>query len=190
MVAVDWLTVTATVVGGAVALGGSLLAHLLSTRAERRRTIRADRRQGYVDYITALDAAQALLRQLADPADVPSDLAVRARRSFGEAGVFEAREKLLLSADPSVVAPAEQALRLLAALRNAVRDGAKLHTPEYHDVYHPYAAALWGLRRVIRTDLGQPALTPADIDKPDWEERASCDFCQARASVPAPRGPA
>jgi hypothetical protein len=175
---VNWLTLVSTAVGGAVALLGSVLAHWLRSRDERSRSVRADRRHGYVEYLIALDAAHARLRQIADPDDSPEDIAMRARRSFGETGVYEAREKLLLSANPAVVVPAEDALRKLAVLRSAVRDGAKLHTVPYHDAYHPYAEALWRLRSNIRVDLGSAALTASDLDKPSWDEQANCDFCQ------------
>ena len=152
----DWLTLMSTAVGGAVALLGSVIAHSLRSRDERSRSVRTDRKHGYVEYLIALDAAHARLRQIADPDDPPDDITVRARRAFGESGVYEAREKLLLSANPSVVVPAEEALRRLATLRGAVRDGAKLHTMPYHDAYHPYAAALWKLRSSIRWTSAQP----------------------------------
>ena len=183
MCIVDWLTVLSTAVGGAIALLGSIIAFAMRSREERSRSVRADRKHGYVEYLIALDAAHAKLRQIADPDDPPDDIAVRSRRVFGEAGVYEAREKLLLSANPSVVVPAEEALRRLAALRTAVRDGAKLHTMPYHEGYHPYAEALWRLRRSIRVDLGSAALTAKDLDKPSWDEQANCDFCQQHKAI-------
>ena len=183
---VDWLTVISTAVGGAVALLGSVIAHALRSREERTRLLRRDRKRGYVEYLIALDAAHAHVRRIADPDDPPVDVAVQTRRAFAEAGIYEAREKLLLSANPSVVVPAEVALRKLTILRKAVRDGAKLHTVPYHDAYHPYAEALWRLRSRIREDLGSAALQAADLDKPNWDEQANCDFCQQhRAFVAA-----
>jgi hypothetical protein len=182
---VDWPTLLSTLVGGAIALLGSVLAHTLRSRDERRRMISADRRQSYLHYLIAHDKAQARLRQLADPGDEVKDLAVQARRAFGDAGVYEARERLLLAANPAVVAPAELALRRLAALRDEVRDGAQLYTVRYHDAYHPYADSLWALRRVIREDLGSRALSTDDLDRESWDDKAACDFCQRQtASVP------
>jgi hypothetical protein len=185
-VTVDWVTLLSTLVGGAAALLGSVLAHTLRSRDERRRANSADRRQSYIDYLVALDAAQARLRQLAEPEYRPEDLPAQARRVFGEAGIFEGREKLLIAGNPTVVAPAEQALRLLGELRDAVRDGVKLYTVPYHDAYHPYADALWRLRSSIRVDLGGKALTIDDLERTSWDDRASCDFCQASTvAVPA-----
>jgi hypothetical protein len=185
-VTVNWITLLSTLVGASAALFGSVLAHTLRSRDERRRVMSADRRQSYVEYLVALDAAQARLRRLAEPDYHPDDLPTQARRVFGEAGVFEGREKLLIAASMSVVAPAEQALRLLGDLRDAVRDGVKLYTLPYHDAYHPYADALWRLRKSIRVDLGSPALTAADLERTSWDDRASCDFCQSqKVAIPA-----
>jgi hypothetical protein len=183
---VDWLTILSTLVGGAIALLGSVLAHTLRSRDERRRKTSADRQQSYVDYLIAHDKAHARIRQLADPGDVVRDLAVQARRAFGEAGVYEARERLLLAASPPVVAPAELALRRLADLRDKVRDGAQLYTVLYHEAYHPYAESLWALRRVIRADLGARALSTNDLDRESWDDRATCDFCQHQAAAGLP----
>ncbi len=174
-----------TAVGGAVALMGSVIAHALGSREERTRQQRGDRKRGYVGYLVALDAAHAELRRTADPDDPPGDLVVRTRRALGQAGVYEAREKLLLSGNPSVMVPAEETLRKLAALRVAVRDGAKLHTMPYHEAYHPYAEALWRLRARNREALGAKALRAEDGDKRTWDERANCDFCQQHRAVPA-----
>ncbi len=69
--------------------------------------------------------------------------------------------------------------------------GPRLHSGLFHDAYHPFAEALWQLRSGIRVDLGSAALTPADLDKPGWDDQANCDFCQAPASLrpdPGARG--
>ena len=87
----------------------------------------------------------------------------------------------------SVIAPAENALRRLGVLRDAVVDRAKLHTAPFHDAYHPFAEALWRLRSSIRIDLGSAALTPADLDKPGWDDKANCDFCLRQAVIPSRR---
>lgn len=181
----DWLTILATIAGGAAALLGTVLAHSLGSREERKRSNSVARRDSYVAYLVALDAGFGRLRQLADPDDPPDNLTVQVRRAFGEAGVYEARERLLLVGNPSVLGPAEQVLRRLGAVRTAVRDGVKLHTRAFHDVYHPYAEALWRLRVAIRQDLGSAPLTPSDVDKESWDSQAACDFCRTHsAAVP------
>ena len=185
----DWLTILATVTGGAAALLGTVLAHSLSSREQRKRSSSTARRDSYVAYLVALDAAFSRLRQLADPDDPPENLTVQVRRAFGEAGVYEARERLLLVGNPAVLGPAEQVLRRLGDVRSAVRNGVKLRTRPFHDVYHPYAEALWRLRVAIRQDLGSAPLTPADVAKESWDSRAACEFCRSTPAVPQHSSP-
>jgi hypothetical protein len=185
---VDWLTIVATVAGGAAALLGSVLAHTLRSRDERKRANSNERRDSYVAYLVALDAAFGTVRRLADPDMIPDDLRRQASSAFGEAGVYRCRERLLLAGNPSVVSPAEAVLRRLGEMRDAVVAGAKRRTGPYHDAYHPYGEALWQLRLAIRRDLGSDVLNPADLDKETWDSQANCDFCQSRArsvAIPA-----
>jgi hypothetical protein len=190
---VDWLTVLATVAGGAAALFGTLIAHILSSREDRRRENSSERRDSYVAYLVALDAAFGMVRRLADPHETPPDLAGRISQVFGDAGVYRSRERLLLAGNASVVSPAESALRRLGEMRDAVRDGAKRRTLPYHDAYHRYSEALWKLRMSIRKDLGSQVLAPAHVEKETWDSQANCEFCRtqrAAAGMPAQRVPA
>jgi hypothetical protein len=183
---VDWSTVLATVAGGAAALLGSVVAHALTAREERRRANGTERRDAYVDFLVALDAAFGALRRLADPNEVPPDLVSQAQRVFGEAGVYRSRERLLLAGNPSVVSPAEAALRRLGELRDTVREGVKRRTLAYHDAYHPYGEALWRLRMSIRTDLGSELLTPGDLEKETWDSVVNCEFCRVHRAAGVP----
>jgi hypothetical protein len=182
----NWLTILATLAGGAAALFGTVIAHALSTREERRRANSTERRDAYVAYLVALDAAFGKVRHLADPSESPEDLEQGIQRAFGDAGVYRNRERLLLAGNPKVLSPAEEVLRRLAAFRDAVRGGVKRRTVAYHDAYHPYAEALWDLRRAIRQDLGSEDLTLADLERETWDTRSNCAFCRAHAgAVPA-----
>jgi hypothetical protein len=185
---VDWLTILATVAGGAAALLGSVVAHMLGSREQRKRANSTERRDSYIAYLVALDAAFGTVRRLADPDLTPADLSRQAAAAFGEAGVYRSRERLLLAGNPSVVSPAESALKRLGEMRDAVVAGAKRRTIEYHDAYHPYGEALWRLRMSIRRDLGSEVLSPGDLDKETWDSQANCDFCQSQnhaVSIPA-----
>lgn len=183
-VTVDWLTLLATVAGGAAALLGTVVAHALSSREDRRRENSVERRGAYVDYLVALDAGFARLRQLADPDDPPKDLEVQTRYALGAARVYESREKLLLVGNPSVQASAQRALERLSGVRRAIRGGAKLQSSAYHNAYHPYAEALWQLRAAIRHDLGAAELTPADVGRQSWDSQQHCAFCRTH-NLPA-----
>ena len=182
----DWLTLFATVAGGAAALLGTVLAHSLGSREERKRENITERRDSYISYLIALDAAHSRLRQLADPDDPPADLEVQVRRAMAESRVYETRERLLLVGNPAVMGPMERVHERLARLRKAISNGAKLYTMPYHDAYHPYAEALWHLRTVIRKDLGAAPLSPSDLDKQSWDSQAACDFCRQHKSVAVP----
>ncbi len=186
MCTVDWIPLASTAVGAAVALIGTVLADVLRSRGQRDRDNRADRRQSYLDYVLALNAAHSRLRQIAgSTSPIPDpDLHLETGRAIRDNDVYVGREKMLMSADRSVLGAAERALLGLLGLRDAVRTGARTHTVEYHAAYHAYAESIWDLRRAIRADLGGADLAPSDLEKPSWDSRATCSFCQAQASLP------
>lgn len=193
----DWLTVVATLVGGAAALLGTVLAQTLSGREERRRVNVVERRDSYIAYLVSLDGAFSALRTLADPAGIaPGELEAGTQRAMSDAGVYRNRERLLLAGSPSVLSPAEIVLRRLAVMRDAVRAGARRRTPQYHEPYHAYAEALWRLRQAIRADIGSASITLADLERETWDSRATCEQCQkwdreaaAARAIPAQTNP-
>jgi hypothetical protein len=176
---VDWSPFLSTAVGAAVALLGTLLADTLRSRGDRDRDKRSDRRQAYVDFVIALNGAHARLREIGDPRHGVQDADLETSRAFGDNRVYEGREKMLMSADRSVVNPAERAFQALVGIRDAVRDGAKIRTVGYHVHYHVYSKAMWELRQAIRVDLGAGRIVPADLEKPTWDSRDTCEFCNA-----------
>lgn len=187
MCTVDWTTLASTAVGGVAVLAGTVLASTLGNRGQRERDNRADRRQSYLDFVLALNGAHAQLRQIAAKGD-GTDLEYQTNHILGVNGVYEGREKMVLSADRSVLPSAERAFMCLVRLRVAISHGARLHTMEYHSVYHVYASAVWDLRRVLREDLGGGGLSPADLDRPTWDGQETCAFCRANASVSVAAG--
>jgi hypothetical protein len=188
MCTVDLVPLVSTAVGAAVALLGTIVADLLRGRGERDRTSRRDRRKSYLAYVVALDAAHTQLREVADPNHVPQDPRREANQAVTRSRVYENRERLLMSGTPAVLTAGERALVALAKMRRVVGDGFKRQTPEFHDAYHEFAGNLWRLRRAIREDLGASDLSPSDLDKPSWDSRETCTFCQQRLQAPAPAG--
>src|SRR4051794_2083294 len=186
MCAMDWIPLLSTVGGAAIALIGTVMADILRTRGYRDRDNRAERRQSYVDFVLALNAAHANLREVAAAsASSADDRREAVRRAVADARVYEAREQLLMSANKEVVTVAERAFQGLLVVRDAVRAGATLRTVAYHGPYHQYAGALWKLRRTIRHDLGASYLSPKDLDKDGWDGQSTCEVCQtALAAVP------
>ena len=179
------MPLVATVLGAALALGGAMLGDGLRSRTQRYRDHRTERRQSYLEFVTAADAATGRLRVIADPAEGVTELVRETDRAISESKVYEAREKLLMSASPSVIRSAERLLDQLGALRQAVADGAHRDTVPYHTAYHAYAGALWRLRQSVRADLGNADLAPEDVGKRDWDTSETCSFCRAQAGAPA-----
>jgi len=174
---VEWLTILSTAVGAMAALVGTVLAYKVRSRDEADREFRAERRHSYVDFLTALDAAHGELRVVADSPD-GTDRRTAAALAMTSSHVYEAREKLLMSASAAVIKAGEQAFRTIGDLRRAIRAGARTPELEYHDPYHVFAEALWRLRLAIRQDLGGTELSPVDLDKRSWDGRADCPVCE------------
>jgi hypothetical protein len=187
---VDLLTLGSTAIGAALALGGTVMAHVLTSRDRRGRDNRADRRQSYLDFILAVEKAHAGLRRLADPDRSHGDLMLQTREVMADSGIYGAREKVIVTASPPVISAAERTLNGLNDLRRAVRDGAQLNTLPYHERYHRYAEAVWALRQAARADLGSSAIQPEDVGKVSWDSQENCKFCRTALGLSVPTQPA
>jgi hypothetical protein len=137
----------------------------------------SDRLKTYVDFALALDTAHAALREVARTSPDDADRHTAASSAVHESGLYGVRERLLMSASPALVTAGEAAFGWLIGIRNAVRSGVILSTPEFHDVYHPFAEALWTFRVTARVELGQNLLNPGDLDRKSWSEREGCALC-------------
>ncbi|MEU8363188.1 helix-turn-helix transcriptional regulator [Nonomuraea sp. NPDC048882] len=131
-----------------------------------------------LEFLAALDAAHKALREVAgtEPHD-PDDHAARANRAVHEAGLYLARERLLVSGTVLMVTSGEEAFLRLVAIRDTIRAGAKLESPQYHEAYHRYAEALWSFRMEMRAEFGQPPLLPELLNLTDWSDRERCRRC-------------
>ncbi|MFC6015634.1 hypothetical protein ACFP2T_05440 [Plantactinospora solaniradicis] len=173
----NWIPIASTALGAVIALGGALLAGARNDRGQRRRDRESDRLKTYVDFALALDIAHAALREVAR---IPSDDTERytaASSAVQQSGLYGVRERLLMSASVALVTDGEAAFVRLIGIRNAVRSGVMLSTPEFHEVYHPFAEALWTFRVSTRVELGQNLLRPGDLDRESWSEREGCALC-------------
>ncbi|WBB88170.1 hypothetical protein O7542_13770 [Micromonospora sp. WMMC264] len=185
MAAASWIPVVSTALGAVIALGGGLLAGARNDRGQRRRDRESDRLKTYVDFALALDTAHAALREVARTPSGDASRRVAASAAVHESGLYGVRERLLMSGSPALVVSGEAAFGRLIDIRNAVRSGVMVSTTELHDVYHPFAQALWRFRIVARVELGQRELSPGDLDREDWSERAGCALCGQISGPPA-----
>jgi hypothetical protein len=179
-----WAALVSAAVGAVLALSGSMLVEVRRDRQQRLRDRQTERRRSAVELTLALNAALGALRDVARAGAQPADRAAAVTRAFGDSGLYAAREHLLLSGTPALVAVAEDAFHRIVEVRNAVRSGEGLDSLAYHDAYHDYAESLWRFRLAVREDLGERGLTPANIRQHDWSDRERCRICGRDAAGP------
>jgi hypothetical protein len=174
---VDWIPILSTLAGAVVALSGTLLADVRRGRDERSRGTEQLRWQSCVEFTLALNTALGLLREVARERDETADRWHAAGRAVGDAGLYLAREKLLVSVTPKLVTAGEAAFQELIKVRNVVREGATLNSTAYDHAYHGFAERLWAFRMTIRASFGHQSFTPETLDRDSWSEREHCVVC-------------
>lgn len=172
-----WAALVSAAVGAALALSGSLLVEVRRDRQQRTRERQASRRQASVDFVLALGGALNALRDVARSGADPQALARDTGQAVGGAGLYAAREHILMSGTPALVAAAEVAFHALIDVRDAVRSGAALTSEAYHAAYHRHAETMWQFRLAVRADLGERDLTPSVVRQQDWSDRDRCPIC-------------
>jgi hypothetical protein len=178
----DLLPLIAAVTGAVIALSGTLLADLRRDRRQRDRDDEQIRRETYVDFVLALNAAHNGLREVGDSAVRGDDRRAAIARAITEARLFAARERLLMTAPAALVEAGEATFARLIAVRTAIIAGAKTRSREYHDAYHPFAEALWRFRLAVRADFRQQPFGPASVAHTSWSELEDCDVCGRTAA--------
>jgi hypothetical protein len=175
-----WDALASAGIGAVLALSGTLLADVRRDRRVRLRDRDLDRRRYCVDFLVAMARGHGALRAAASTTD-----AILRRAQVAEAmePLYVAREQMLVSGTAALVTTGEETFQRLVAVRDAIRGGAPLASSAYHDAYHSFAEALWRFRLAARDDLHEPALTPGDLDRPDWTDRESCSYCTAQAEA-------
>lgn len=185
---VEWGTLVATLGGGLIAIGGTVLADRLRTRQEHNRGLLARRRDVYTEFIAAAGAAHTELRRLAESGARAADLEHASRAALTDARIYEVRERLFIDASARIAGTGQTMFERLRALRQAVAGGAGISTPAFHDVYHPYLDAVWAYREAVRDELEGHILTPADFGWSAWDGRERCPHCGARGADAAASG--
>lgn len=65
----------------------------------------------------------------------------------------------------------------LRSLQRVVATGASSTSPAFHDVYHPYLAAVRAYRVAVRDELEGLPLSPAVFGWGEWDGKDSCALC-------------
>jgi len=177
---VDWFPIITTTIGAGIAIAGTLVADLRRGREDRRRERDTTDRQVNLAFSLALDAAHGGLRDIPTEIDEPASPAALHRlaaHAIRDSQIHQAREQLLATSAPEVVAAGETAFQSLIQIRDVIRAGAALRSVEYHSAYHRFAEALWAYRQAVRTSSGRAALVPQRTGRVSWSERESCLIC-------------
>lgn len=181
----DWGTLLATLGGAVIAISGTVLADRLRTRQEDDRGLGERRRTVYIDFIGAAGVAHTQLRKIAQTPAPVADLDASSRTALVDAGLYEVRERLFIDASATVAAAGQAMFEQLRVLRGVVAAGAAADSSAFHDVHHPYIAAVWGYRAAVRAELEGDTLTPAVFGWAAWDGSDRCALC--RQPVPAAR---
>jgi hypothetical protein len=141
----------ATALGATIALTSTLLAEIFRTRRERTTVLDQVRYDSYLGFVVAIQRAQDLLRTVpADGRDPTVDVVAVMR----ESGLYDARERLLITGSADVVLTGETAFRSLLELRDAVTRGEPLNWPDYRPATDNVAKVVWMLRQAARQEFG------------------------------------
>ncbi|MFJ3950668.1 hypothetical protein ACIPXV_11525 [Streptomyces libani] len=65
----------------------------------------------------------------------------------------------------------------LRSLQRVVATGASSNSPAFHEVYHPYRAAVWAYRVAVRDELEGLPLSPAGFGWGEWDGKDRCALC-------------
>lgn len=176
-------TIISTVLGAAVALGSIVVAQALSSRDRRGEQALLTQRQVYLDVAHAAEAAYGGLRTICEPGRTYDDLELAAAQAVSDSGIYRVRESALLILSQPVNRAVEQVLKAISRLERVTAKGAKLDTAGYHGAYHPFAEAMWALRREARRELGGGELRAEQIGKTSWDAAEDCGYCRAQAAA-------
>jgi hypothetical protein len=138
----------------------------------------------YVAFVHAVlrDVARSRATRAARDAAATRTARDAADRAVGLPARYARREPLLAPGAPAVVTASERLLLRLGGIYEAVRAGARPDSEQYHRAYHPFTDALWTFRLAVRTELGQPPLTPQVLGRVDWSDQERCANCTQSAS--------
>ncbi|MGW8985158.1 hypothetical protein ACWGQ9_21135 [Streptomyces parvus] len=150
----QWTTVVSTLIGAAIGIASTLLVDASRARRDEERHWKDYRRQVYSDFLAVLSTTAQALRTAALSTVDGSERESAIREAYQASEVESARERVRLSAPPSVVDASTEVIRSLEVLRDHLADGLALDSPEHGTLHWAYWATLHELRQSTRKDLG------------------------------------
>lgn len=165
------ISMLAVVLGAVIALAGTLCVELIRTRREHGLVLARLRYDCYLDYMQAFVRANDTLRAVSAGGSAGSaDVSAAMRGS----GIYEARERLLVTGSPQMVFAGEAAFRSLVELRDAVASGRSVVWPDFRPAQDGMAEAAWALRQAARREFNRLPLDLgklAELETPDVSGR-------------------
>lgn len=155
----DWIAPVSTLIGGLLGIGSTLVVDRVRWRRDQHQQLTDARRVAYVRFVTAAIETEGALHHLAATATGTLDQ-ISAMEVWREHKLALCREELRLIAPPAIVDAAQHVHDRLVDLRNALTTskitvGVKGNpgSSEWLAVYEPFAAAVWNLRELLRSDV-------------------------------------
>ena len=149
----------ATALGAVIALASTLLVEIVRSRRAHAAALDQVRYEAYLGFVLAIQRAQDLLSTVPADSRDPAAEVVDAMRT---SGLYEARERLLVTGSADVVLAGEAAFRSLLQLRDAVAQGIRPFWPNYRPATDTLAEIVWTMRQAARREFQSARL---DLDQ-------------------------
>lgn len=159
---VQWSSLIATALGAIIAFSGGTLSEILRSHRDDKKNRTEAKHQIAVDFLLAANRAHGQVSQLArHPIDSPQ-LPKAARGAVGDSGIYDARERILISAPPTVALAAEKVFASVITFRNVIISDPQEDSPAYREARDDFEQAIWSFRQAVRGEIGNAGL---DIDR-------------------------
>jgi hypothetical protein len=167
-----WAPVLAAAVAVAGTLGAAVFTQVLTGRRDDRRReeeradkrlaieredrlrVVDDRRAIFIQYLKALHDGSEGIRAAVFGEDPAAARATLVGAAFRDAGIYPAREELILVATAELADAARRAFYRARDLRDLAAGGISAEQPRYQEALVAYRASMGALRAEMRRDLG------------------------------------
>jgi hypothetical protein len=150
----DWSAIVGTIVGASLGICSTLLVSRMQWRHQQDGRWYDIRRETYVDFLTAVNKSYEALWALG-LGEYESSLPLlgASREILRSSGVYEARQRVIISAPQSVINACEEVFQRLKEVRDIIGNGHDADSREFKEVDGYYRLGILGLDKAIRADL-------------------------------------